>query len=185
MPLPPAHFLVGAGAAELANADRRYPPLRVWIVGGVFGILPDLDKGIGILLGQGGAYRGIFTHTALAVITVLAVVWLIAGRRWGAVAGLAYASHLLLDPLEDRNGGSSAVQPLWPVSDGSVVARDPLLPNVPWQRGEGVEGAAASLLDGDVLPWLLGQTALAALVFALALLLSLVLRRTLIERQTS
>jgi hypothetical protein len=169
MPLPPAHFLVGAGAAELTRSERQGPRWRLWLSGGALGVLPDLDTGIGLLLGRGNEFHGIFTHTSLAVLAFAALAWAIGGRRWAAVAAAAYGSHLLIDLLEDRQGTS--VQPWWPLSDERLLSVAPIFPNVPWRHGAGPEGAALSLFDPEVLPWLVAQGAAGALVFLLALLL--------------
>jgi membrane-bound metal-dependent hydrolase YbcI (DUF457 family) len=169
MPLPPAHVLVGAGAAELTRSDRQGPRRRLWLFGGALGVLPDLDTGIGVLLGRGTEFHGIFTHTLLAVLAVAALTWAIGGRRWAVVAAAAYGSHLLIDLLEDRQGTS--VQPWWPLSDERLSSVAPVFPNVPWRHGAGPEGAALSLFDPEVLPWLVAQTAVGALVLLLAVLL--------------
>jgi hypothetical protein len=168
MPLPPAHFLVGAAAAEIGRTGSSLPRKRVWLVGGVFGLLPDMDKGFGILLGMGSAFQGVFTHTFLAVLLVTGGVWIAAGRRWALIAGLAYASHLFADLMEDRPGTS--VQPFWPLSEGTLHSLVPFFPRVPWRHGRGPEEAALSLLHPDVMPWLIAQTAVALGVFLVAVL---------------
>jgi hypothetical protein len=168
MPLPPAHFLVGAAAAEIGRTGSSLPPKRVWLVGGIFGLLPDMDKGVGILLGVGSAYQGVFTHSFVAVLLVAGSVWLASGRRWALIAGLAYASHLIADVMEDRTGTS--VQPFWPFTDRTLHSLVPFFPRVPWRHGRGPEEAALSLFHPDVLPWLIAQTAVALGVFVLTVL---------------
>jgi membrane-bound metal-dependent hydrolase YbcI (DUF457 family) len=165
MPLPPAHFLVAAGAADLVRTGSRIPPARAWLVGGLVGVLPDMDTGVGFLLGVGNAYHGIFTHTFLAILVFTAAAWLAAGPRWGAVVGSAYASHLFIDLLENRH--ASSVQPWWPLSDERISSVAPLFPTVPWRQGAGAEQAAASLLEPGVLPWFLAQTTVAVGIFLL------------------
>jgi len=164
MPLPPAHFLVGAGAADLAAGELRVPRWKIWMVGGILGVLPDMDTGLGILLGRGTELHGIFTHTPLAALLVGLVTWLLAGRRWALIATAAYASHLLIDLFEDRPG--SSVQPLWPLSDRTLDSVARIIPGVPWESGEGAWAAALSLLEPRIFAWLLAQTAVAALLFA-------------------
>ncbi len=173
MPLPPAHFFVGAGAAELARGRSSQQAWRAWLVGGAFGVLPDIDTGIGVLLGRSTEFHGIFTHTPLAVLTVGLLVWAVAGRRWAIVATAAYAAHLLLDLFEDR--ASTSVQPLWPLSDETLPSLARILPSVPWRRGGGPEQAAVSLFDPGVFGWLMAQTAAGAVLFLLALLIRRVL----------
>lgn len=168
MPLPPAHFLAGAGAAELVRGSDQKPWL-VWLVGGAFAVLPDMDTGLGILLGGSTEFHGVFTHTPLAVIIFALVVWLVAGQQWAGIAAAAYASHLVVDLLEART--ETSVQPFWPLSEATLPSIAHIFPSVPWRRGEGPEGAAESLLDPAVLQWLLAQTAVGLLVFVLAVLL--------------
>jgi membrane-bound metal-dependent hydrolase YbcI (DUF457 family) len=163
MPLPPTHFLVGAGAADLATAGQPLPRWRVWLVGGLFGVLPDMDTGIGVLLGRSNEFHGIFTHTLLAVLVMGGLAWWVAGRRWAVAAGAAYLSHLLIDLLEFRD--RTSVQPLWPLSDRRLTSVAHLFPNVPWERGDGPWGAALSLFEPQILTWLIAQTAVGAAIF--------------------
>ncbi len=175
MPLPPAHFFAGAGAADLARGSEPLPRWQVWLVGGAFGVLPDIDTAIGILLGRPHAFHGIFTHTTLAVLTVGLLVWAVAGRTWGRIAAAAYASHLLADLFEERD--ATSVQPLWPVSEATLPPLAGIAPTVPWERGVGVEGAAESLLQPGIFAWLVAQTAMGAAFFVLAVLLAEAIRR--------
>ncbi|MBA4156740.1 MAG: metal-dependent hydrolase [Gemmatimonadetes bacterium] len=168
MPLPPAHFLVGAGAAELVRGSGQKRWL-VWLVGGSFAVLPDVDTALGILLGRTAEFHGVFTHTPLAVVVFALLVWLVAGLRWAGIAAAAYTSHLVVDLLENRT--ETSVQPLWPLSEATLRSVAHIFPSVPWRRGEGPEGAAESLLDPAVLMWLLAQIAVGLLGFVLCVLL--------------
>jgi len=176
MPLPPAHFLIGAGAADLASAGSTLPRLRVWLAGGLVALLPDMDTGLGVLLGQGNAFHGLYTHTLAALFGILAVVFLVAGIRWAGVAASAYGSHLMIDLLEDR--GATSVQLWWPFSQQRSNSIAPLFPSVPWRQGEGPQGAAISLLEAEVFPSLVSQTAVALGIFLTALLLTRLLWRS-------
>lgn len=182
MPLPAAHFFAGAAAAALARPgtlDRpggtTRQPWRIWLIGGMLGVLPDMDTGIGILLRRGNDFHGIYTHTLLAVVAVAALAWMLAGRRWALFAAAAYGSHLVLDLFEVRT--RTSVAPGWPMTDRTLETVVPLLPTVPYDRGEGVMRAAFSLLDADVFPVLVAQTLPVALLFAVAVGVRAVLAR--------
>jgi hypothetical protein len=168
MPLPPAHLLVGVGAADLATARTSLPRWKVWLAGGAFALLPDMDTGLGILLGRSGAFHGIFTHTPVAVLAVMLATWMVAGRRWAAATTAAYASHLVIDVMEVRQ--RSSVKPLWPLSEWRLESLLPLFPNVPWERGGGPWAAAFSLFDAPALPWLVAQTLVGAGLCAMLVL---------------
>lgn len=170
MPLPPAHLLVGAGAADLATAGTPLPRWKVWLVGAAVGVLPDMDTGVGILLGRSAAFHGIFTHTPVALLAVALLAWWLAGRRWAAVVAAAYASHLVIDVMEAW--GRSSVKLLWPFSEWRLGSILPLFHNVPWARGGGPWGAALSLFQPPALQWLLAQTVMGAGIFALLVLAS-------------
>jgi membrane-bound metal-dependent hydrolase YbcI (DUF457 family) len=174
MPLPPAHILVAAGAADLASATQPVPRWKVWLVGGAVGLLPDMDTGVGVLIGQSMAFHGIFTHTTVAVLAVALLTYLVAGWRWTAVTTAAYASHLLIDLLEDRS--ATSVQPWWPFSARKLDSVAAVFPSVPWERGDGPLGAALSVFDPQIFPALVAQTAVAAAVFVVCVVVSWLLR---------
>ena len=68
MAFPPAHALVGAGVAELTCSAIPLPRWKAWVVAAVLAVLPDLDFGVGTLMGRVSDYHGTFTHSAVAVI---------------------------------------------------------------------------------------------------------------------
>lgn len=178
MAFPPAHILVGAGVAEVVRAGQRRPPGRMlaWSVGAVLAASPDVDIVLGILLGRGGEYHGTFTHSLTLTVAVGAVAWMLAGWRWGVLAGATYLSHLLVDLLDDR--GRTNVLLLWPFTDEQPYAIARIFPPVAFAQGEGPVGAALSLFRPDVFAQLILQTAYGAAFFALLLLLAALVRRT-------
>jgi membrane-bound metal-dependent hydrolase YbcI (DUF457 family) len=170
MPLPPAHMLVGAAAAEAVAAATPLPRYRVWAVGAVFGLLPDLDYGIRILTGEFAPIERSALHSLPATALVAFAVWIVAGRLWAAVGGAAYASHLLADLLQDQARTSVAL--LWPFQEQGMEPLLPLFPFVAVQRGEGVVGAATGLFHGASLAPFLQETAIAMGIFAVVVALS-------------
>jgi membrane-bound metal-dependent hydrolase YbcI (DUF457 family) len=175
MPLPPAHMLFGAAAAQAVAAPTPLPRYRVWAVGAVFGLLPDLDYGIRILTGEFAPIERSALHSLPATALVTLAVWILAGRLWAAVGGTAYASHLLADLLQDQARTSVAL--FWPFQEQGMEPLLPLFPSVPVQRGEGVMGAATGLFQGTSLAPFLQETAIAAGLFAAVLAVSCSLRK--------
>lgn len=162
-------MLVGAGAAELVRGEGGVPRPRAWLVGGLLGIAADLDVPVGLALGRGGfSIHGTFTHALVAVVAVWIVARLAAGREWARISAAGYLSHLIIDALE--YGRATSIQLAWPFSEATLPSVASFFPHVPWQRGEGPDGAAISLLHPDVFPWLAAQTAVGLGFFALALL---------------
>ncbi len=162
MAFPPAHFLVGAGVAELVRVATPLPRWKAWVIAGALAISPDLDFGVGMLMGDIGSYHGTFTHSAFAVI-VVSLVASLAGRGWGVLAGAGYASHLMVDLLDDR--GQTNVLLGWPLTEARPDAMARVFPTVPLTRGDGAIGALTSLLEPETLQALLHQTAVGALFF--------------------
>jgi membrane-bound metal-dependent hydrolase YbcI (DUF457 family) len=163
MPLPAAHMLVGAAAAEGVDVLTPVPRYRAWLVGAVFALLPDIDYGFRLLTGEFAPIERSATHSLLATTVVVLAVWLVAGRRWAAVAGAGYASHLAADLMQHQPRSSVAL--LWPLQERGMETILPLFPYVPVQRGEGVLAAATSLLQGYRFAALLQETAIAAGIF--------------------
>ena len=176
MAFPPAHLLIGAGFAEVARAASPRPPPRwaAWAVGGCVAALPDVDIVLGIARGVGGAYHGTFTHSAAAVLVWTLVGYALGGGRWAAVAGLGYASHLLVDLLDDS--GPTNLMLGWPFRVDKPHSLGRLFPKVPVE-GEGIVETALNVLRPDSLRLLVQQTALAAACFAALLLLAAAIRR--------
>lgn len=166
MAFPPAHLLVGAGAAEVARAFAPVPPWRARAVAAFLAVLPDADIVLGIALGRGGLYHGTFTHSLVATLVVALVAAALAGWRWALVAGLGYGSHLLVDLLDDR--GRTNVLLGWPFTHERPFAIGRVFPQVTFDHGEGVPGAVLSLFTAEAMGSILHQT-LVGLLFYLAL----------------
>lgn len=163
MAFPPAHFLVGAGVAEMLRVGTPLPRYRAWLLAGALAVSPDLDFVVGLAAGRAAAYHGTFTHSVVAVV-VVSLLCALAGRAWGLVGGAGYGSHLIVDLLDDR--GRTNVLLGWPVSLNQPDAIARIFPTVPFQQGEGIAGAAASLLEPAVLEKLLQQTLVGVLLCA-------------------
>lgn len=166
MAFPPAHFLVGAGIAELITVVVPLPRWKAWVIAGALAVSPDLDFGFGFLMGNAAGYHGTFTHSAVAVV-VVSLVGALAGRQWAMLSGAGYASHLLVDLLDDR--GRTNVLLGWPVTLNQPDAIARVFPTVPFEHGKGIAGAALSLIQPHVFRELLHQTAV-GLAFFLGLL---------------
>jgi membrane-bound metal-dependent hydrolase YbcI (DUF457 family) len=162
---PPAHFLIGAGAAELADTGRRLPRPGAWLLGGALAVIPDFDTAISRVSPRIEPH-GTYSHSLFAVAVVGVVAWAVGGRHWGALAGAAYGSHLLVDLLDGT--GRTNVMLGWPFTRAQPHALGALFPVVEFHRGDGVLGAARSLLEPAVLSQLALQTAVGG-VFALGL----------------
>ncbi|HEX8391262.1 MAG TPA: metal-dependent hydrolase [Longimicrobium sp.] len=169
-------MLVGAGIVEVALSTMRNPPPRgrALLAGAMLGALPDVDIILGILLGRGGTLHGTATHSFTAVALWAAVGTLLGGGRWGAVFGLGYASHLLMDLLDES--GPTNLMLLWPFSGQRPYSLGKLFPKVP-VLGDGVVDTIRHTLRPESLLLLFQQTALAGVFAALLVLLAAVLRR--------
>ncbi|HEU0302548.1 MAG TPA: metal-dependent hydrolase [Longimicrobium sp.] len=176
MAFPPAHLLIGAGLAELARAGMRQPPPRVqaWAAAAVLGAAADGDIILGILLGKGGTYHGTFTHSLTAAAVVAMAAWALGGARWAVIAGVGYASHLLVDLLDDS--GPTNLMLGWPFTGGRPYSLGRLFPKVPVE-GDGMVDTALNVLRPHALANLLLQTLLAAAIFAALLLAARAIRR--------
>ncbi|MCA1560849.1 MAG: metal-dependent hydrolase [Acidobacteria bacterium] len=112
MPSPVGHVLGGLAAGWLVETPR---PNRHWLVYGAAGALPDLDLIV-------GTHRGL-THSIVAAVAVGFAVAAIASTarasapwKFGAAAGAAWASHVLLDWLGSDTSAPIGVMALWPFS---------------------------------------------------------------------
>lgn len=162
MSFPPAHMFVGAGAAELVRSATPLPRWRSWAVAAVLAVLPDVDFVLGIFRGGASLYHGTFTHSVLAVAVVAGIAWLLAGWRWGLLAGAGYGSHLLVDLMDER--GLTNVLLWWPFDNQNAVAFGRIFPTVPFEQGHGITAAFLSLFEPAVAVALLEQTAVGALM---------------------
>jgi membrane-bound metal-dependent hydrolase YbcI (DUF457 family) len=87
------------------------------------GAAPDLD----LFLGN---HRG-WSHSIGAALMAGLVSWLVTRRpRWGAAAGLAWASHVLLDWMGEDTWPPIGIQALWPFSRGWYQAPFVIFPSV-------------------------------------------------------
>ncbi|MDQ3556080.1 MAG: metal-dependent hydrolase [Gemmatimonadota bacterium] len=163
MAFPPAHLLVGFGAAELTRAAYPLPRWRAWAVAGVLAVLPDVDIVLGRALEVGFEYHGTFTHSVTTTLIVALVARLLAGPGWALLAASSYGSHLLVDLLDDR--GQTNVMLGWPFSGEYAQAFARVFPPVPFEKGGGVVHAALSLLQPHIFQRLLLQTAVGAFFF--------------------
>jgi membrane-bound metal-dependent hydrolase YbcI (DUF457 family) len=102
MPLPPAPLLIGAAVGEGVNAFTPLRRFHAWVVGAAFGLLPDVDYAYRIATGEYAPIGRSVTHSLMATALVALVVWMVAGRRWAAVAGAGYASHPLADLMQNQ-----------------------------------------------------------------------------------
>jgi inner membrane protein len=127
MPSPIGHVLAGVAVALAADAVspslRRRVDVRTGIVTlAALAALPDLD------LMVAASHRS-FSHSVGSVIlvTIIAAVvtgW-VTGRRSlgiGALCGVAWASHLLLDWLGVDPNPPSGIKALWPFSDDWFIS---------------------------------------------------------------
>ncbi|HEX2081800.1 MAG TPA: metal-dependent hydrolase [Longimicrobium sp.] len=176
MAFPPAHMLIGAGLAEVARAGMRYPPprTRAWIAAALLGAAADGDIVLGILLGKGGTYHGTFTHSLTAAAVVAMAAWALGGARWAVIAGVGYASHLLVDLLDES--GPTNLMLGWPFTGARPYSLGKFFPKVPVE-GDGMVDTALNVLRPGPLTNLLIQTLLAAAIFAALLLAAQGLRR--------
>jgi membrane-bound metal-dependent hydrolase YbcI (DUF457 family) len=181
MAFPPAHMLVGAGLAEVACACMHHPPPRrfAWAAAAVLAASPDGDIILGILLGRGGDYHGTFTHSLTAAAVVALVAYALGGARWAVIAGGAYASHLLVDLLDES--GPTNLMLGWPFTGARPYSIGKVFPKVPVD-GEGIVDTAMKLLRPEPMKLLLIQTLMAAAVFAVLVLAARGIRRVRLRR---
>ena len=177
-------MLIGAGLAEVARAGMRNPPPRrfAWAAAAVLAAAPDGDIVLGILLGQGGAYHGTFTHSVSAAVVAALLGYAFGGGRWAAICGIGYASHLLVDLLDES--GPTNLMLGWPFTGARPYSLGKVFPKVP-VHGDGVVDAALNLLRPGPLLDLLLQTALAAAFFGALLLAARGIRLLRARRQAS
>jgi len=170
MPLPPAHMLLGAAAAEAVSVGTPVPRYRAWIVGAAIALLPDADFAFRFATGDYAPVDRSATHSLLALMVVAALAWMIGGRRWAAVAGAAFGSHLVADLLQHQARTSVAL--FWPLQQDGMAPLLPLFPYVPVVRGQGGREAALALVQDPSFPPLLQETAIALGIFFGVLLLT-------------
>lgn len=119
MPSPVGHLL--GGAAVYLAASRKEDRSRFTLGAALFGsILPDFDFFPGLFVGKLSTYHHGISHSLMFAILFGAVVLIIARHaqknnpaRAAIIAGLSYASHVILDFL-GANEGTRGVPMLWP-----------------------------------------------------------------------
>jgi inner membrane protein len=147
MATPVGHALVGATIGAALSPDRRLRPGIA--VGALVGVAADLDFLPGLLLGAPGRYHHAQSHSLLFACLAGGAVMVVARHhrpRWGLLACLAYASHLLLDWFTQDTLPPLGIPILWPLTTRSFLSRFPLLPEVWRQRGLILSGHNAVLL---------------------------------------
>jgi membrane-bound metal-dependent hydrolase YbcI (DUF457 family) len=176
MAFPPAHMLIGAGLAEVARAGMDDPPPRrfAWAVAAVLAASPDGDIILGILLGRGGSLHGTFTHSLTAALVVALMAYAVGGGRWAAIAGIGYASHLLVDLLDES--GPTNLMLGWPFSGAQPYSLGKLFPKVQ-VKGDGMIDTALNVLEPASLANLVIQTLMAAAIFGALVLIARGIRR--------
>ncbi|HEX6371208.1 MAG TPA: metal-dependent hydrolase [Longimicrobium sp.] len=169
-------MLIGAGFAEMARAGMDDPPPRryAWAVAAVLAASPDGDIILGILLGRGGSLHGTFTHSLTAAAVVALVAYAAGGPRWAAIAGIGYASHLLVDLLDES--GPTNLMLGWPFTGARPYSLGKLFPKVP-VHGDGIVDTALNVLKPKPLLRLVMQTLLAAAISGALVLLAWGIRR--------
>lgn len=182
MAFPPAHMLIGAGLAEVACAAMPHPPPRrmAWAVAAVLGAAPDGDIILGILMGRGGAFHGTFTHSLTAAAVAALLGYALGGWRWAVVAGIGYASHLLVDLLDES--GPTNLMLGWPFTGAQPYSLGKFFPKVPVE-GDGVIDTALNVLRPAALLNLVIQTLMAAAIFGGLVLLGQWMRRARVRRE--
>ena len=171
MALPPLHLLLGAAAAEGVRSER-VAPWKAWSVGAVVAVVPDVGAAFLLASGHEAASHGLISHTLVVTAAVVGLAWWAAGRRWGLIAGSAYASHLLVDLL--RAGSKTSVYLAWPFSTESLAPIAPLFAVIPF---EWEEGLLPELYGPDPVCTLIRQTFVGLAVFLVVAWASFVARR--------
>lgn len=114
MPSPLAHALAGATVGWSivpAFPGRGVQPWREGLLFAALGMAPDLDLLV-------GAHSGPTHGVGAALIVALAVAAWTKQGRLGVAAGVAYASHILLDWLGSDSSPPIGIMALWPFTGG-------------------------------------------------------------------
>ncbi|MGH9319942.1 MAG: metal-dependent hydrolase, partial [Vicinamibacteria bacterium] len=126
MPTPVAHSLAGA-AISLVSSPKRKLDKKLFAASLAAACLPDIDFGIGFLLGRNVHHY--FTHSLgmTLLFTGIAYVFARAAARPrpfadAMVLGAAYLSHILLDMLSKDTASPYGVELFWPLSDRFYIS---------------------------------------------------------------
>jgi len=152
MATPLGHGIIGLALAQFGGNAR---PRRAWVWLG-FAVVaagaPDLDFVPGVLAGDANLYHQQGSHSLPAAVVFGLVV---AGLTWGrvsrpavigALAGIMYASHLVLDCLTTDGRAPYGIPLLWPFSDMYFIS-----PFTPFQGvRHGVPGDPLHSVLGDI-----------------------------------
>ena len=177
MAFPPAHILVGVGAAELVRAVVPLPRWRAWALAAALAVVPDLDFVVGLVRGNAGLHHGTFTHSIAATVSVALLVGIAGGGRWALLAAAGYGSHIVVDLLDAR--GHTNVILGWPLSREPAMAFGRLFPKVMFEPDDGIWAVFKSLFRPEILEQFASQTLVAFAGFVLLFALAATLRRVL------
>jgi hypothetical protein len=123
MPSPVGHALAGLAVGVLAAGPRNLvraldPPaarrpidtaLLAMLPMAALAVVPDIDLLFGV--------HSMYTHSLGAAVIVLLIARVVTGGwRWAIAAGLAYASHILLDWLGHDTTPPRGIMALWPIT---------------------------------------------------------------------
>lgn len=119
----PAHITIGILVAELVlrlkykdSAERAEKRINYWVIGLLFGFLPDVDVIPAVILGvHAYTFHHIFTHTFLALAILLTIALIVRKWEYSVPMFAAYSSHLLADFI-----------------DNSIAPWGPIIPNIEW-----------------------------------------------------
>jgi membrane-bound metal-dependent hydrolase YbcI (DUF457 family) len=121
MPSPLGHVLGGTAVylAATNSESRSRLTLAVTLLGS---IVPDFDFVPGVIIGEPAAFHHGISHSLPFAIFFAALVFLIVCRfenmktavPTGIVAGLVYASHLILDLVSVSEGRGIPI--IWPIT---------------------------------------------------------------------
>lgn len=131
MSTPVGHMLAGATSTFGARPDASLR--RRLVAGALIGGAPDLDFVPGLLIGDPARFHHGPSHSLAFAVAAALIAWVVVSRdrwRWSLTAGLAYASHLVLDALTADPSAPVGMQMFWPLSDAYVASPFRPLPRV-------------------------------------------------------
>ena len=133
MPSPLGHAVGGvaiawAVSAPVVRSSVRASPWRSAAWFAALGALPDADLLV-------GSHRAISHSIGAALIVSLAAAALTRQGRLALAAGLAYASHALLDWLSEDTSVPLGVMALWPLSTDYYLSGVTVFDSI-WRRKE-------------------------------------------------